>query len=117
MLRERTMEFTDGRANDWEENVTNGWFEFAGAAAAVAAALNGEDSEERRAMGAVGTPRTKSSFGASIGARFDPVFIELARGDTYCKNSGVSTIYIYRAQSRLKVYKLRTNFGLVIMYR
>jgi hypothetical protein len=46
MLREHTMEFTDGRANDWEENVTNGWFEFAGAAAAVAAALNGEDSEE-----------------------------------------------------------------------
>jgi hypothetical protein len=43
MLRERTMEFTDGRANDWEEDVTNGWFEFAGAAAAVAAALNGED--------------------------------------------------------------------------
>jgi hypothetical protein len=46
MLRERTMEFTDGRANDWEENVTNGWFEFAGTAAAVSAALNGEDSEE-----------------------------------------------------------------------
>jgi hypothetical protein len=46
MLRERTMEFADGRANNWEENVAKGWFEFAGAAAAVAAALIGEDSEE-----------------------------------------------------------------------
>jgi hypothetical protein len=43
---ERTMEFTDGRANDWEEDMTNGWFEFAGAAASVAAALHGEDSED-----------------------------------------------------------------------
>jgi hypothetical protein len=46
MIWERTMEFADGRANDWEEDMTNGWFEFAGAATAVAAALNGEDSEE-----------------------------------------------------------------------
>jgi hypothetical protein len=46
IIRERAMELADGRANDWEEDMTNGWFKFAGAAAAVAAALNGEDSED-----------------------------------------------------------------------